>query len=1153
MSRFRKDSIDQKRPGSAKIQASNAGFTEYKNSEIGDDLLFYEQSKATEETLPLEISVAFPVEWKSLLGKEGNLNKFNEKVAELNRIYREWHNNPENKGKKEPNFEYQGLDIKLLKGISFRIPHQATASSDLYIIKKFQESSFGDTVLVPKGLTTKVGSDFDVDKFYIYKPNTTFREGKLEYLTSDNDTSTESEIKIRQNKLLENQFKILSMKDNFTNLMTPIDASILSDLAKSINKAKGKDREVFYADMVKPLYNISLGNYFLSGKENIGIVAKHNTNHSIAQAANIYIDNNGENLDVFFDHNKVKIGTKEYASLAGIFTKGKNSKEYISEILNQFLSAYVDVAKDPFVFDLNAVKEVIPVILYMTRIGANIEYVTKFVTQPVIVDFIQEKINNNSEIKQMRDQNKSYSQLIKDYFNNHKLTTIAADNQSVLSFINRDLHNLKDNKDSEEYINLQGLKEKLFKEDINHKFSTNELTENLNDPIDNNKTQGIVLQQYLELERQSQFLTEFVNNTDQDTSKLKSVEDAWTKHYKYQEMVKQGFIGNIENLYTNTFMGAFKDAQDVIRELISSMYISSNYTIREQLKEFKTILKSVNSDNRYSDRIEQIINNDFIDYLMQNSSTDGLNSKKLQSLFDKNNPDNLPNQITKIKNNPKDPLNKNIFIQGFIPSYDRSEQDSIINYNQKLNTYEENRFPLAFREILQRNQKLGEDLIKFAYLQSGSNDSNISWVSKLPSEYVNNFKDNLLKETIHNISIQKINDFKQRFFLRHPELLPRLSYKERQGDNGKYYILTRNKYIPLESDPFKLDNFILNGQVGTYHISSRWDKVANKFKILAGEIKQSKNKNFYLKFSDRFDLTIPVLGDTRFYVDYTNDYSGLSSNTISTQEFASDEGIDLNNMSELAGGLQSIIPKQEVIEQPIQNKEGIDFQEEPTTGYRQRTINNAKADATIAIAVDFTSAGEKLTKTSVLGQNKKYISVDANTLTVTKERVDKIVQELNSVNAKTLNIAGNGIYTMKGKYTQQQVDDFTYDLLSQVLNSPNLKTKIESIRSGGQTGFDEAGAKAGIKLGLPTIILAPKGWAFRNINGQDISNEQQFKYRFVEQPINKEIKPKIDSSKKIEDTITNTQEFQQYIKDKNIKTEEVTQEDIDEFKKKCKI
>ncbi len=174
----------------------------------------------------------------------------------------------------------------------------------------------------------------------------------------------------------------------------------------------------------------------------------------------------------------------------------------------------------------------------------------------------------------------------------------------------------------------------------------------------------------------------------------------------------------------------------------------------------------------------------------------------------------------------------------------------------------------------------------------------------------------------------------------------------------------------------------------------------------------------------------------------------------------------------------------------------IDFQEESTSGYRNRTIKNASADATIAIAVDFNSAGEKLTKSAVQEQKKKYIPIDVNTLEVTDELVDKVISDLNSVNAKTLNIAGNGIYTMKGQYSQQQVDDFTYDLLKRVIESPKLKNKIVSIRSGGQTGFDEAGAKAGLKLGLPTIILAPKGWTFRNEFGKDIFDEKQFKNRF---------------------------------------------------------
>lgn len=206
------------------------------------------------------------------------------------------------------------------------------------------------------------------------------------------------------------------------------------------------------------------------------------------------------------------------------------------------------------------------------------------------------------------------------------------------------------------------------------------------------------------------------------------------------------------------------------------------------------------------------------------------------------------------------------------------------------------------------------------------------------------------------------------------------------------------------------------------------------------------------------------------------------------------------------------------LEQNQPSMEQILFQEDQSSGYAERTRKNASADATIAIAIDFESAGEKLTKKTVLEQKKKYIAVDANNLVVTPERVKGIVASLNSVNAKTLNIAGNGIYTMKGKYTQKQVDDFTYELIKAITTSSELNNKITSIRTGGQTGFDEAGAKAGMRLGIPTLVLAPKGWKFRDINGTDISNERLFKERFIQQPTQLSL---FDSSIKTPNNINN--------------------------------
>jgi hypothetical protein len=184
----------------------------------------------------------------------------------------------------------------------------------------------------------------------------------------------------------------------------------------------------------------------------------------------------------------------------------------------------------------------------------------------------------------------------------------------------------------------------------------------------------------------------------------------------------------------------------------------------------------------------------------------------------------------------------------------------------------------------------------------------------------------------------------------------------------------------------------------------------------------------------------------------------------------------------------------EVVTPESTQNSAINFQENQTGGYPARTKINASADATIHLAINFETPGEKLTKKSVNEQSKTYIALNASSLEVTPERINKLVDILNSNNVKTLNIAGNGIYDMK-QYTQEQVDNFTYQLLEGALNSPNLKTKIISIRSGGQTGFDEAGAKAGIKLGIPTTVLAPKDWEFRTNTG-NVKNEEAFKARF---------------------------------------------------------
>lgn len=99
----------------------------------------------------------------------------------------------------------------------------------------------------------------------------------------------------------------------------------------------------------------------------------------------------------------------------------------------------------------------------------------------------------------------------------------------------------------------------------------------------------------------------------------------------------------------------------------------------------------------------------------------------------------------------------------------------------------------------------------------------------------------------------------------------------------------------------------------------------------------------------------------------------------------------------------------------------------------------------------------------------------------------------------TLNIAGNGIYTLMkagSKITQEQLDKFVYEMLQAIINHPEFAFNVKMIRSGGQSGGDLSGNRAALKLGIPTKVLAPKGWLYREIEGIDISDEVKFKERF---------------------------------------------------------
>jgi len=99
-----------------------------------------------------------------------------------------------------------GLSDELLESIGFRIPYQGSNSSMRLKVVGFLPESMGDLVIVPAEFTKQMGSDFDVDKLYIYTKNYVVegdKISKVNYISGKDKAST----KKRYDQLKEDYIK----------------------------------------------------------------------------------------------------------------------------------------------------------------------------------------------------------------------------------------------------------------------------------------------------------------------------------------------------------------------------------------------------------------------------------------------------------------------------------------------------------------------------------------------------------------------------------------------------------------------------------------------------------------------------------------------------------------------------------------------------------------------------------------------------------------------------------------------------------------------------------------------------------------------------------------------------------------------------------
>ena len=325
-----------------------------------------------------------------------------------------------------------------------------------------------------------------------------------------------------QNEMISILSETMSQPEMFESLFTPNSTAILQPLSEKIREMVGNNEKVNYSTVYSYITQINQFTANLVGKKSLGIGAKANTFSQLFKQHNVYLNNEyntGEvnkdgspifkKVNIYLKHNKTPDGAN--ASLAGEYDA--NGQYKISEIISQFINGFVDVAKDPWVFDLGATFEAVPTMLYLNHLGVPIEDNVYLMNQPIIKDYLATKKLKNFQTGKLLN---SFYKYLSD--------------KKIVDFIKN-----KYRGENKEF----SIPELFTKEDLLKNIYNLENPENIS--IFNAK-QKAILNHYLELEEQASNLREMTSALDFDTSRISSIFSAFEKEQLYKDVLEKKYV-----------------------------------------------------------------------------------------------------------------------------------------------------------------------------------------------------------------------------------------------------------------------------------------------------------------------------------------------------------------------------------------------------------------------------------------------------------------------------------------------------------------------------------------------------------------------------------------------------------------------------------
>lgn len=537
-------------------------------------------------------------------------------------------------------------------------------------------------------------------------------------------------------RALENEYydsleEIITMPEIFDRLMSPVGDDGLSELASRIDKLKGYDESNIRNRMLDRNYLTNLRHAFVSAKRWIGIAAVNITHHALCQKTKVYVDTRrfdfvsdqdqkilGDGI-ITLPHNTVNIDGQDFISLSGrLDSEGK----FISDGLSGFATAFVDVAKDPYIIKILKNESVVGMFMFMRRIGISRDNIGMFMNQPIIEEYLNlmERVGT------------------KNLFN-----------ATNISFIKGMFSDTSANEEDRK-VNT-----KSFEDNIENYYKNGKL-----DPKANSEQQAI-FDEFLKIAKMADYNFKLSQASNYDTTKFKSGDTLFLKQVRTALARQTNIISSVDDILSSSFIGYQSLLLDYAMESVGEI-------VKLEKDEFRNItdelLRSY-AENYYMsmddyEKIANRIKSSFLDYIIQTKSNISDQIKRL--LVDGS--DLIVERLTKAKKeHPEIDILKEL-IPASSPRIDGAKSIEL-KANIK-DSFDEDRYTGMMREMRDSGipgmRQLYNDIVTLSILQ-GSYQSSISIKNIIPLEdYSKTIKD-IIDPLVADIDVQ---NFKKGAFQR---------------------------------------------------------------------------------------------------------------------------------------------------------------------------------------------------------------------------------------------------------------------------------------------------------------------------------------------------------------------------------------------------